>query len=298
MTLVKRDIGELLVDNGQLSLEDLERAREERDKTGESMFLVLARLGLADESQVKNVLELEHGINYVLLKKVTPVPELLSLATESLCRQHQAVPIAKDNARLTLAIVTPSNQAALDAFKSRFGDLLIKPVVCIEDDLLAFLDRAYSATYAPRGDESEPRMAQAALLKVQQTPTRPLPAVLREEEVSEHATAEDMAIVFLANHILSNALSRGCTNIHIEPSEKQVFVHYRKDGVLFAARKLPRALLPLLVGRFKKMAEITTTERNVPLDGRLNVRISGKQLYFRLSIVPGAYGEHLVVWLD
>jgi general secretion pathway protein E len=104
----------------------------------------------------------------------------------------------------------------------------------------------------------------------------------------------------LANHILSNALSRGCTNIHVEPTDKEVLVHYRKDGVLFAARRLPKTLLSPLVNRFQTMAQIsdTTAQRDLPQDGRLNVQVSGKQLSFRLSIIPGSQGEHLVIWLS
>ncbi len=291
MTLVKRDVGELLVDNGQISPDQLQEARAEQESTGESLVAVLARLGLADENQVKNALELEYGVNYVSLKKIAPVQELLSTVSAAMCRQYQAVPIWRDATGLTLAMVAP-HEAAASAFRSQFGEVLIKTAVCLEDDLLDFLKRGYKNIEPTTESFMQSNAPEPRALPPDG------PSVEAIEQSLESSTADDMAIVFLANHIVSNALTRGCTNIHIEPSDKQLFVHYRKDGVLFAARKLPRALLPLLVTRFKKMAEITSNERNVPLDGRLNVRISGKQLLFRLSIVPGAYGEHLVIWLD
>jgi type II secretory ATPase GspE/PulE/Tfp pilus assembly ATPase PilB-like protein len=345
MALVKREIGELLVDNGQISPEELKRAQDEKAKSGEPMSVVLSKLGLADESQVKNALELEYGVSYVSLKKTALNPELLATAGESLCREFEAAPISKDSARLTLAMVTPSNQAALDAFKKKFSTLQIKPVVCIEADLASFLDKAFGPASSKKNDEKSleitqppasavvakpktvttlklepiPAAEQAPKVepasKVEPMPPRAEPApkvepapqvepVTSQAEQAGRAEAglppgpEDMAIVLLGNHILSNALSRGCTNIHIEPTDKEVLVHYRKDGVLFAARKLPKAILPFLVNRFKTMAQISTSERNLPQDGRLNVQVSGKQLSFRLSIVPAGLGEHLVIWLD
>ena len=317
MALVKREIGEILVDNGQISPEELKRAEEEKAKSGEPMSVVLSKLGLADEAAVKNALELEYGVSYVSLKKTKPDHDLLVAAGEGLCREYECVPVSKYSTRLTLAMVTPSNQEAIDAFKIRFLSLQIKPVVCIEAELDHFLIEAFGQhapvkpSPAKLGKKPTPRASKALPPEpepappaepVSLTPAKAPPEV--EAEVGEPAGAalptgqEDMAIVLLANHILSNALSRGCTNIHVEPTDKEVLVHYRKDGVLFAARRLPKALLPLLVNRFKAMAQISANERDLPQDGRLNVQVSGKQLSFRLSIIPAGEGEHLVIWLN
>lgn len=121
------------------------------------------------------------------------------------------------------------------------------------------------------------------------------------------ADLDDRAIVLLSNHILSNAINRGCTHIHIEPTERQILVHYRKEGVLFSARKLPRAILAELTGRFKSISSSVPVEQTIegdkaqkslPYDGRLKIQHAGKNFSFRLSIVPGAFGEHLIIWLD
>jgi type IV pilus assembly protein PilB len=320
MTLVKREIGELLVDNGQISPEELKRAEEEKAKSGEPMTVVLSKLGLADEGAVKNALELEYGVSYVSLKKSKPDHDLLVAAGEGLCREYECVPISKDSTRLTLAMVTPTNQDAIEAFKMRFLSLQIKPVVCMEAELASFLSEAFGhATDKPTPEKlgKKPTPRSSKVLPPEPAPPKePLPKaeepkveapkveVPPTDESADQAGAaipsgqEDMAIVLLANHILSNALSRGCTNIHVEPTDKEVLVHYRKDGVLFAARRLPKTLLPFLVSRFKAMAQIPTSEQDLPQDGRLNVQVSGKQLSFRLSIIPAGEGEHLVIWLN
>jgi type IV pilus assembly protein PilB len=287
---VKRGIGELLVDNGQISPEELQKAQDERNKTGEPISKVLYRLGLADENQVKNALELEYGVNYVPLKKLTPDLKTILLVPEKLVKEHEAIPLAQEGSRLTLAMVTPSNFAAFNVFKGRLPSWQIKPVVCNEDDFWDFVTRAYTApemieVHTDRSGDDAAHEESLGLWR----------SFSEEQPVDE---PEDMAIILLSNHILSNAIAKGCTNIHIEPTERQVLVHYRKDGVLFAARRLPIALLPALVRRYKKMAAIKLGEASLPQDGRLHLRLAEQELSFRLSIVAGVRGEHLIIWLD
>ncbi len=338
MTLVKREIGEILVDNGQITPEELERAQDESTKTGMPLSKALSSLGLIDEGQLKSALELEYGVNYVALKKTKPDPDAIALVPRSMCVKLEAIPVSKDAKKVTLAMVTPSDQDAIDEFHSKIG-LQIKPLVCLEEDFAEFVKQAYGeeteeekadkekekadkkeekadkedekAHKKEESSEKTTKTREEAVVKAK--PTTEVGATTTKEtdqydtQKTQRPTEsmdapsgdpEDMAIILLSNHIISNAISRGCTNIHIEPTEKQVLVHYRKDGVLFAARKLPRALLPDLVRRFKSMTEEHEGERSLPYDARLNVQLSGSSMAFRLSIVHGAYGEHLVIWLD
>src|SRR5262249_16092401 len=147
----------------------------------------------------------------------------------------EAIPLAQEGSRLTLAMVTPSNFTAFNIFKGRLPSWQIKPVVCNEDDFWDFVTRAYTA----------PELTE---VKKDDGVTATLPEVASKEGLGLSRNApeeenldepEDMAIILLSNHILSNAIAKGCTNVHIEPTERQVLVHYRKDGVLFAARRLP-----------------------------------------------------------
>ncbi|PWT95453.1 MAG: hypothetical protein C5B53_11425 [Candidatus Melainabacteria bacterium] len=291
---MKRGIGELLVDNGQISPEQLQQAQEERNKTGEPISKVLFRLGLADENQVKNALELEYGVNYVPLKKLTPDLKTILLVPEKLVKEQEAIPLAQEGSRLTLAMVTPSNFTAFNIFKGRLPSWQIKPVVCNEDDFWDFVTRAYTAPELTevKKDDGVPAAPE--------TPSEEGLGLWRHAPEEENLDEpEDMAIILLSNHILSNAIAKGCTNVHIEPTERQVLVHYRKDGVLFAARRLPIALLPALVRRYKKMAALNVTnESGLPQDGRLHMRLAEQEHSFRLSIVAGVRGEHLIIWLD
>lgn len=95
----------------------------------------------------------------------------------------------------------------------------------------------------------------------------------------ENDDDQNAAIIRVCNHILSNAIARGCTNIHLEPAERQILVHYRKEGVLFSARKLPRAILPDLINRFRNMSSAGNSQETLPFDSRLSVRHEGQTFF-------------------
>ncbi len=306
--MTKRGIGDLLLDNGQITEEELKQAQVEQGKTGDSISKILLRLGLADENHIKNALELEYGVNYLALKKLKPDPVTAALLPEALIRQYEAIPVNQEGTRLTLAMVTPSDDQALSELKKSLSNWQIKPVVCCEDDFLDFVTRAFLSESDSQDEQkvvgSEDRgevPKTSTTMAIQETDPTSLDAMaaLAESEKSSFEAAADAAVMLLSQHIVSNAIKKGCSNIHIEPTEKEVLVHYRKEGVLLPPRKLPLALLSDLLKTYKNMTATNDTEARLPLDGRLKVELDGKPpTFFRLSIVAGAHGEHLVLWLD
>jgi len=103
----------------------------------------------------------------------------------------------------------------------------------------------------------------------------------------------------LCNQILANGIAKGASTIHVEAVDKQVLVHYRIQQQLMIVRKLPKMLMPALTARFRKMARVDTQDRRLPQDGRVKVRMSGKDFSLRLTIVPHtAGGEHILVWIE
>jgi type II secretory ATPase GspE/PulE/Tfp pilus assembly ATPase PilB-like protein len=142
MTATRREIGDLLVDNGVITPEELARVRFEREKTGQTFPHILSRLGLAGENQLKNALELEYGVNFISLRKVEPDIQLINMLPEPMIREHLAIPIAQDGSRITLAMVDPGNAAALDDLKKQLNGAALKTVVCLEDDFEQFINSA------------------------------------------------------------------------------------------------------------------------------------------------------------
>jgi len=297
MALIKKEIGELLVDNGLITADELKIVQQERMKTGEPISLILSRLGLANESHLKNALELQFGVNYVSLAKSTPELKALELLPEKLIRQHQVVPILQDGNKLTVAMVNPNNLLALDDIKYRLRGMQIKPVVCTEDDFQHFME----TIYARRQDEIQKAgeaLADQTFIE-SEVDLSTLDVMLESEDdindLDLAKQAQDAPIVHLANQILAKAIKKRCSDVHIEPQDKHIMVRYRLDGVLFIDRQLPKAVLGALVSRYKIMADLDIAERRLPQDGRIRVRFSGKDIDFRVSTMPSKHGEKVVM---
>ncbi|HEY9787522.1 MAG TPA: hypothetical protein V6D17_19190, partial [Candidatus Obscuribacterales bacterium] len=139
MSLIGKELGELLLDNDVLTPEELEQVQNEKLKTGEPLRIILERLNLASESQLKNTLELQYGCNYISLYKTDPDLEIVDLLPAKLIRQHRVVPVAREGARISLAMVNPDDSSAMGAVKGHL-QCDIKRVVCMEDDFEIFLD--------------------------------------------------------------------------------------------------------------------------------------------------------------
>ncbi|HEY9787425.1 MAG TPA: ATPase, T2SS/T4P/T4SS family [Candidatus Obscuribacterales bacterium] len=191
----------------------------------------------------------------------------------------------------------------------------VEPVESKEDALTANLGRYYSPTSqsakqdvlevwstgeykaitppkesAPEAfPECEPEPS-AAAVRVEPQDKKSMEAGIKE--------AEDAAVIMLCNQILANAIAKGASTVHIEAQERQVLVHYRIAGQLMIVRKLPRILFSALAARFRRMGRVDMQERMIPQDGRIKVRMSGKDFSLRLSIIPGRLADHIVVWID
>jgi type IV pilus assembly protein PilB len=297
MALVKKEIGELLVENGLITPEEWEQVQVERQRTGEPVSLILSKLGLATENHVKNALELQYGVNYVSLAKVETGGECLQMIPEALMRQHQIVPINRDGNRVTVAMVNPNNLMALDDIKVRLKGTVIKPVVCTEDDFQSFMETIYTKHLEEQtsSEVAEEEAGHYLNQEVDLSGLDQLKDVADDSGTDLEKQAADAPIVLLANQILAKAIKTKVSDIHVEPQEKEIHVRYRKDGCLQLDRKLPKQILPALVSRFKIMADLDIAERRLPQDGRIRVKLQGRDIDFRVSTVPAKFGEKTVM---
>ena len=297
MALIKKEIGELLVDNGLITADELKLVQQERLKTGEPISLILSRLGLANEKHLKSALEVQFGVNYVSLTKVSPASDCLQLLPEKVMRQHQVVPITQEDNKLTIAMVNPNNLLALDDIKYRLRGVQIQPTVCTEDDFQHFMETIYADQQEELTDEYEERQVET-FIESEVDLSEIAIAQETEEDINDldlAKQAQDAPIVQLANQILAKAIKRQCSDIHVEPQDKKITVRYRVDGVLFKDRTLPKAVLAALVSRYKIMADLDIAERRLPQDGRIRVRFSGRDIDFRVSTIPTKHGEKVVM---
>jgi type II secretory ATPase GspE/PulE/Tfp pilus assembly ATPase PilB-like protein len=195
MTAVRKEIGDLLVDNGVITQEDLESVREEHAKTGASIVEILSKKGLANESQLQNTLELEYGVNFVGLCKTKNRPDdgAVNLLPEAFMRANLVVGVSHNGDRLTLAMADPSDTSLIADVQTKVPGVHVKPVVCVEDDLLEFLDEFFGKSNdngngnGSSVTETEPEVAMAP----NETGTE---SVSLEAVIDSHTTGEAVAV--------------------------------------------------------------------------------------------------------
>jgi type IV pilus assembly protein PilB len=260
------------------------------------------------------------GIEYVNLFKGKFDPRVVGLLPQSLCLLHKVVPIAYMNNSVTLAMVNPSNLVAFDDVRRYIKGVIIEPQVCTEEDFKKFMDTVYSDLMGvkeekkeadKRKDEDRAQRREERKKAVIEEPRQSLEdlqaeilgglEVQQEEEekvkdTTELTTAsEDAPVVRLANNILALAIKKGASDIHIEPQEKGVVLRLRIDGVLYVETVLSKKIQLPLASRFKILSRLDISERRMPQDGRISIKIDDRAIDFRVSTVPAKFGEKIVM---
>lgn len=297
MALVRKRLGEILVEANMITEDQLKDCLDTQSKTNESLGQILVKQGYVTESNIKDALELQYGINYVNPKHVNITPEVLSMVSETLIRQHQMIPISFSNNRLTLAMVDPTNLPAIDDVRFRLGkNVSINTVVITEDDFYRFLDTYFKVEARPES----PSGTQASSVENTDDLINEINEVYSIEDVMEESSGDDSSaetapIIRLSNNILIQAINKKASDIHIEPQETGVRLRYRCDGVLSVEAKFPKTIATALAARFKIISNLDISEKRLPQDGRLRKIINGKVIDFRVSTLPSKFGEKIVM---
>jgi len=249
------------------------------------------------------------GIDFLSLTKAQVDPRVLTLLPVAVMTQHQIVPVSFANNRLTLAMTNPANVLALDDVRRVLKGIVIEPVAINEEDFRKFmketvqplLEKEQAKNEAPRRPASAQPQAAAApsyaevMDLLQSEIVRELQMV--EEEATAGSTTDLMSasseapIVRLANSILGLAIQQRASDIHIEPMEQDLTVRFRVDGALQVVQKLPKKVQLGLVSRMKILSKLDIAEKRLPQDGRISVSMEGRPIDFRVSTVPGKWGE-------
>ncbi|HEY9713791.1 MAG TPA: ATPase, T2SS/T4P/T4SS family [Chroococcales cyanobacterium] len=330
MSVIGKELGEILLDNGLLNQEGWQTVKEEYERTRDPFKTILSRLGLVSESQLKDTLELQYGVNYFSLSKTQPDREVQTQLPESLIVQHRVMPVALQGNSLTVAMVNPDDQAALSAVKAHLGDRQVKAMVCTEDDLVTFIDLLKQATMADEKQESKPTQAvetvEAPDAKPRGLDARSLfghdedddfdePAAAKETE-PEPATVADApaaksepedefihlpenhdetTLMLLANDLIARAIERRCSDMHVEPDETIILIRYLKNTELISQKKLPKKAHEELVFCYKVMAGLNIAEQKRPQDRRSLIKIGGEDIELRVTTIPGEFGETVAI---
>ena len=279
---VGRRLSDFILGERLVAPEQLAHAFAEQKRTGERLAAVLVRLGLLTEEQIVNAQSQHYRIPYVAFPESVP-PEILRLVPAAIVRKYEVVPIGRSAGALTLAMVDPTNLSAVDDVSFRTG-MRVFPVISLPSKIREAIEASY---------ESRPGLASAlsdaeAEAGVGADGDRIDPNELR-------ASAEHVPVVRLVNMILLEAVQRGASDVHLEPGEQALHVRYRVDGLLQDVMNPAKRLEPAVVSRIKIMANLDIAERRLPQDGRIKFRDAGREIDFRVSIIPSLFGESVVL---
>lgn len=271
-------LGTLLIDEGLVTPEILETGMALQESTGRPLGRVLVEEGLVEESDLVRALAKHIGIEFVDLNAVTVDPAAASLIPESLARRYAAVPIAFENDALIVAMADPANVLAIDDIRALTGrDVL--PRVATRSDVeraiggVAGLEDSVSDLADFAGEDD----------------------IEAQDLASVQAATEDAPVVKLVNMLISKAAADRASDIHIEPTERDLRVRYRIDGVLHEVMRTPRSIMNAVVSRLKIMADIDIAERRRPQDGRISLKVGTRSIDLRVSSLPTIYGEKVVM---
>jgi len=280
MTTLKRkskQLGQILIELSMITPEQLETALEEHRRTPKSLGRVLIDLGMIKEGDLVRALAEQVGLEFVDLSEYAIDPTATTLLPDALARRYRAIPIGRRDGKLLVAMSDPANVYALDDIRT-ITNHDVQPLVATAADV----ERAIQK-YAGIDGQVEALASVAA------------DAIESEDEHME-AALEDAPIVKLVNAIMTQAVGDRASDVHIEPAEKNVRIRFRVDGVLHEPMPpAPKNIQGGLISRLKVMAELNIAEKRVPQDGRISMKVGGKQLDLRVATLPTVFGEKVVI---
>ncbi len=280
-------IGELLVKENLLTAEQLRKARDEARGQSGRLGAQITKLGYLQENQLSEFVAKQYGVPDIDLDEFDVDPAVIALVPEDVALKHTVLPVNRAGSTLILATADPSNIFAIDDIKFLTG-YNIEVVVAAEEQIKRAIDRHYDQSSSIddiMGDFDDSDVE-----------------VLSDDDdvdVLELAKeSEDAPVVKLVNLILTDAIKKGASDIHIEPYEKEFRVRYRIDGVLYETMKPPLKLRNAITSRIKIMSELDIAERRLPQDGRIKLKLGrGKEMDYRVSVLPTLFGEKTVLRL-
>jgi type IV pilus assembly protein PilB len=277
-------LGEHLVREGLVSREQIAKAVAEQQTSGMRLGYCLVKLGFVSETELTKVLARQFRMPAVDLSRFEVDPRILKLVPAELATRHGVLPLKREGRTLTVALTDPANAGVIDDLKfiTRYD---IFPVVAGEYTLRTLVEKHY---------ESGDQQMQSLLAEI--TGDDGDVEVLESEDEDANAVSENEApVVRLVNAILTDAVKRGASDIHIECFEHELRVRYRIDGALQDVMKPPMKMKAGLISRLKILSALNIAERRVPQDGRIKLKMGQKIVDFRVSTLPTLFGEKVVL---
>ncbi len=284
-------IGELLVREKLITPVQLRQALEDQRSTGGRLGHHLTKMGFLEENELTSFLAKQYGVPSINLSDFDIDPEVLKLIPKEVATRHQVIPVNKSGNTLIVAMADPSNIYAIDDLKF-VTNFSIEVVVASETAIADAIEKYYTSTVSfddvmldfVEEEEADLEFADEV-----------------EEDINVldlEKSAGDAPVVKLVNLILLDAIRKNASDIHVEPYEKNLRIRYRIDGLLYEVMKPPVKLKHAITSRLKIMSSLDIAERRLAQDGRIKMKMGrGKEMDFRVSVLPTMWGEKVVLRL-
>ncbi|MCB0322055.1 MAG: type IV-A pilus assembly ATPase PilB [Bdellovibrionales bacterium] len=280
-------IGELLLQQGIIDEQQLEQAKQLAQANGGIVSSAIVKMGLINELDLVSLLSQQYNLPVVQLEGQQVEHQVLSLIPHHLAVKHALLPLELNGSTLTVAMVDPSNIIALNDIKFITG-YDIRVVLGSESEVKGCIEKLYESDVSY--DEIFDDFADDNVEVLSADDDVDLDTLERQ--------TEDAPVVKLVNAILTDAIKKNASDIHIEPYEKSFRVRFRIDGVLYEIMKPPYKLKNAIISRLKIMADLDIAERRLPQDGRIKLKLGNRrEMDFRVSVLPGLFGEKVVLRL-
>ena len=283
-------LGELLVREELITPVQLRRAVEEQRSTGSRLGHALTNLGYVDENELIQFLAQQYGVPSINVSDFEIDAEVLKLVPKEVATRHQVLPVSKAGNTLIIAMADPSNIYAVDDLSFITGHN-IEVVVASETGIAEALEKYYTSAVS---------FDDLVLDFVEEDEEFEIADEFEEDinVLDLEKSAGDAPVVKLVNLILLDAIRKNASDIHVEPYERQLRIRYRIDGVLYEVMKPPVKLKHAITTRIKVMSSLDIAERRLPQDGRIKLKMGrGKEMDFRVSVLPCIWGEKIVMRL-
>jgi len=281
-------IGELLVRENLITPVQLQKALEEQKRVGGRLGANLCKLGFIKEEQLTEFLSKQYGVPAVNLKEFEIDPEVLKLIPEEVARKHVGIPVNRAGSTLIVAMADPSNIFAMDDIKFLTGynvEVVVAPEAAVKEAIEKYYQGSSEKLEEVLGDMEDIDIELGG----------------DEEEVNLgdlEKASEEAPVIKLVNLILTDAIKKKASDIHIEPYEKIFRCRYRIDGLLYEVLKPPMKMRNAITSRIKIMSGMDIAERRLPQDGRIKIKLGkDKEMDYRVSVVPTLFGEKVVLRL-
>ena len=310
-------LGEILVRENLISPQHLRQALDYQREHGGRLGFNLVKLGLVSDDTITAILSRQYGIPSVNLELFDIEDSVLRLIPQEVAQKYSVLPLSRVGATLTLAMVDPTNVFAMDDIKFMTG-LNVEPVVVAEASIQQAISKYYStsreielASVSPEVVSNGNGFSESDLVSLDNLDLNHNLNAEEIEEVFEEndeidlsslaRMSEDAPVVRLVNVLLVDSLRRGASDIHVEPYEKELRIRFRIDGVLYDVMHPPLKMRDALISRIKIMSKLDISEKRLPQDGRIKVRVKvdsrSRELDFRVSTLPTLFGEKVVLRL-